>query len=759
MPKNISSYETLDNPDWINVRFDDGTSQAVNDPDRSFRRQTDEVLARLKGPGALASAEQGLANPGPPSPPPGPSTAPVTPEQASSLAPDPAAVQDLEQSVEAASAPPQPAPVAATPAPSPPVQQQPPQPRGPTFVKSQAPGQPDLVYAPGQAPGTQRQTQETEKGYAPEDRAAIEQAQRDEQRQGEEADQAAYAAKATQAFAQFHDLKQDEKKSIAKQAALEDEKRRFDEALKGQMDRLAEIERTPIDPMKGYEGSGKWYAAMAGFGDALANFGMMIAGRQPRRDPGATIQGILDRNVKLQIARKEEQYRNGKITINQLNAERERIRHELATVAMQWAENKEKQAQTKADYAALGAFKENLEALRAEAKKKNAQAVASERSVTEQRVEIPGSDGRVMSIDQYILESVPGGMESVTKWTDTKIGDKTVGALIVDVQELATVKSALQSIADANDGTLPAAGEVIDWNKSETLRVIGARLGMQGSVTAERVYQHVNGLITAKAKGYGGVITEADADRAALEVGKSTGAIMAGIDDMIRKGNRQIGITATPRFGDMSQRVVDSMMNLQGRTPGLPNQEFDLKPVGDEKVLKWASRNDKTPPSAARNNDAIEDVMGDDMPVRAVRIVQAQMAHETNDGKSTPNNNLFGHKAVGDQPGEDLMTEEGEGENKKKVRQRFRKFDSPEDSVEAHLSLIRRKYPDAWAALKKGDEAGYVRGLKKGGYFTGNEEGYLAGMRRRLRPPGGYRAEAAQQTSAKVRKGLGGIRN
>jgi flagellum-specific peptidoglycan hydrolase FlgJ len=128
---------------------------------------------------------------------------------------------------------------------------------------------------------------------------------------------------------------------------------------------------------------------------------------------------------------------------------------------------------------------------------------------------------------------------------------------------------------------------------------------------------------------------------------------------------------------------------------------------------------------------------GEELPPEGLAILRAQAGHETADGKRLPTNNFFGHKAsqrsrAAGRGVANLETTEGEGANAKRLKQNFATFNSSAESVADHLSLLKRKYPRAWEALQAGDEGAYVAALKDGGYFTGPEGAYLAGIQRRL---------------------------
>lgn len=70
------------------------------------------------------------------------------------------------------------------------------------------------------------------------------------------------------------------------------------------------------------------------------------------------------------------------------------------------------------------------------------------------------------------------------------------------------------------------------------------------------------------------------------------------------------------------------------------------------------------------------------------RIIVAQAALESNWGKSAPGNNLFGIKSHGQSGGNSLMTNEVINGQNVRVRDSFRAYDSPSDSVAGYADFI-----------------------------------------------------------------------
>jgi len=138
---------------------------------------------------------------------------------------------------------------------------------------------------------------------------------------------------------------------------------------------------------------------------------------------------------------------------------------------------------------------------------------------------------------------------------------------------------------------------------------------------------------------------------------------------------------------------------------------------------------------------------------KIIHILHAQSALETGHWKAIMNYNLGGAKKHGDcdwtyfttterlshpvadkliassKPGEVTVLKADDKFKTVRVsgKQSMNCFASWEDLDSAardHVALLFRRFPKAVEAAKKGDATGYVRELKKAGYFTGSEEDY-----------------------------------
>lgn len=138
---------------------------------------------------------------------------------------------------------------------------------------------------------------------------------------------------------------------------------------------------------------------------------------------------------------------------------------------------------------------------------------------------------------------------------------------------------------------------------------------------------------------------------------------------------------------------------------------------------------------------------------KIIHILHAQSALETGHWKSIYNYNLGGAKKHGDcdwtffttterfrdavaqkyvdssKPGEVTVLKQGDGWTTlrfsgKQQMNCFASWDDLDSAAKDHLALLFRRFPKAIEAAKNGDSTGYVRELKKAGYFTASEDEY-----------------------------------
>jgi hypothetical protein len=121
-------------------------------------------------------------------------------------------------------------------------------------------------------------------------------------------------------------------------------------------------------------------------------------------------------------------------------------------------------------------------------------------------------------------------------------------------------------------------------------------------------------------------------------------------------------------------------------------------------------------------------VFGEPIPEPALHWLWAQWALETAHGRAMHGNNFAGIKAR--KGGAVLSTTEGFGNERVRVRARFRTYSTPEEGARDHVTFIAKKFPLAIDALRRGDGIGFVAELERGGFFTGDPKAYLRGVER-----------------------------
>ncbi|HVR20345.1 MAG TPA: glucosaminidase domain-containing protein [Polyangiaceae bacterium] len=119
---------------------------------------------------------------------------------------------------------------------------------------------------------------------------------------------------------------------------------------------------------------------------------------------------------------------------------------------------------------------------------------------------------------------------------------------------------------------------------------------------------------------------------------------------------------------------------------------------------------------------AWREVLGEAAPHGALRLLWAQWALETAQGRAMRGNNFGGIKAS--RGGALYPTTEGFGASRVRVLGRFRTYATPEEGARDHVTLLARRFPLALEALRRGDASGFVAALARGGYFTAEPEAY-----------------------------------
>jgi hypothetical protein len=135
--------------------------------------------------------------------------------------------------------------------------------------------------------------------------------------------------------------------------------------------------------------------------------------------------------------------------------------------------------------------------------------------------------------------------------------------------------------------------------------------------------------------------------------------------------------------------------------------------------------------SASRHLAAgYQTVTGSPPSQQALELLWAQWALETNRGQAMYGNNFGGIKAGASGPSALLHTREGYGAHERRVRDRFRTYATAAEGARDYVSLLARRYPAAFEALRAGDVDGFATGLHRGRYFTAHPDTYRTALRR-----------------------------
>jgi hypothetical protein len=565
---NLTGYEETDNPGWINVKFDDGTSQHVNDPTGMFRGQISEVAAKLN---PTPTAAPPIAS----APAPDPEPAFVAPPQPQANAiftpPSPAPV--------ATPAPVAPAPAPAAPVPAAPIAAPPP-------IAGVAPAAPlaPMKAAPGMRMSGQRRSVT---GLAEEDKQVIDSANADAMGARVEADDAAIQARTNQLQAEWDRLTGDEKSKLAEQQVLKDKEARFTAKLDAQMKRNQEIADVPIDGAKAFDGDAGFYAFMAAMGEAVSDFGRALLGQPARGNPAEVIDRIMQNSIRSQTELKQEQLKQGRITVEQFDAERERIRLGITTVGKQLAETQLGKATTEQERLGLGALQKKFTAEQKDAIAKNAMATARQETREEAFSPVVVGPAKVTNATKEALALLGVTPEQYSEGMNKKLGTgdnaPTVNQTVTSIKQMDQDLQLLESIKQENGGTIPTRGVI---NIPAGLRNKLAQMGVESGMDAEEANQLITSYIIQKAKSYGGVITESDRESAELEFGKTGDGLVRGIKRMRTSANNGISQTIDTIFPGVGQEVLGISLRRAGQTEGVA----ELKGVEDFEVVSGKAK-------------------------------------------------------------------------------------------------------------------------------------------------------------------------
>ncbi|MEP7050688.1 MAG: glucosaminidase domain-containing protein [Pseudomonadota bacterium] len=160
----------------------------------------------------------------------------------------------------------------------------------------------------------------------------------------------------------------------------------------------------------------------------------------------------------------------------------------------------------------------------------------------------------------------------------------------------------------------------------------------------------------------------------------------------------------------------------------------------------------------AQLNSAWSVVVRSPAPPRAIAILTAHWALETDGGRAMPGHNFAGIKAAAAARGAELQTVEGYGPARREVTARFRVYDSAEAGARDYVHLLASRFPAALEAACAGNPAGFAQALAQGGYFTADPAAYSAGLEQRLHAlEGGAPQNPNQRPGALLQMALAGV--
>lgn len=620
--------EHPENPAWVSLTFDDGSqSPFAQDPDGTYRREAADIAARLapraelqtgygnaarrlaEGPGAAQHVP--ITSMAPPDPMAGAlaSNAP--------LAGNPLAMQTTATDVPAPSplggnplAMPAPAAVGTPEALAAPGQ--PFIPKAPTVLAAPTPEQArelqrqqgafqgeldagmsqqkaaearkaeaaasrvdpanpgyQIVQTPGGG-GTSTSTTVQTSGLNAADKKRLDAANADATQAQYEADQAALRARTEQVNAEWARLSDQEKAKLAEEAARKREEQEMTERVDTQTRKMEELTARVPDPSKAFAGDAGWYAFMAGFGDSIQNFGAALTGRGPVANPGATIDRMISRSVALQTEQMEREFKAGRITADQLTAEREYVRAQLSAVGKQLADTQLSKARTEEEKLGLGAMGQKFEADRKAAIAKNAAATARSQQT---------------SVTTQVTPTAPGGpslfLGEKPDWDGVKAhSEKNAGADQVERGVSRLEKAAGWTWDEkANNGAggyVGADGKPVTANSADPagVSILGSRFS-----TGEAA-REVNGALEdiaaggAKVKDPVGAVSDksVDAEKNAMAAGTDEGLLRAAERTRRNLRGMRAGIDAgfSPGVVNAARYRKDSEQQFRANQPGLP---------------------------------------------------------------------------------------------------------------------------------------------------------------------------------------------
>lgn len=573
MPNIIGFERWQPNHPWGDVKFDDGTVRPVEDPSGEIEREVNSIAQRLAPP---PMPDQRLAQVGPGGMV---SPAPFTPEQGAQLA---GAVQQVADAV-APGMPgtPRAAEVDARRAAAAPAPGAPPA----------APGEPPPMLArPEEEPNRAEQvidkmglggliavrTGPTQGRFQPSSRST----------QGPvDADRESVLTTSDEALklrgSQIGEYGRAEQLSATRDAitgaVMRDEGKADAERLTGQNAELArrrtEVQRKlsgtaalKEDPKRAWSRMSGWQIAFTAIAAAAGGVKTAVLGGE-----NATLRAVremIDDDIAAQRNDKTSMLHEYERQLGDLDAA------ELALKAdMKEALAKEAEGQTRVAKSSdrLNHLKGIMDGLGADAL--DARATLEQRMMGVQQSTdryVPGTPGGIQVINPTVeqLKRLNITEADWDKFTNAKAGDLPGAASIVNgVRALDERIATVQAIADAHGGTIPSTG-VIDFNRSDALRQLGARLGFKGQVSATEVKQLAGQQFLEAQALIKGIPSDRDTKIIEDVVGAgTTDSFKRGVEYFRGQANSQLRARAQV-FPGREQAAIEMLQGRMRATPG-----------------------------------------------------------------------------------------------------------------------------------------------------------------------------------------------
>ena len=126
---------------------------------------------------------------------------------------------------------------------------------------------------------------------------------------------------------------------------------------------------------------------------------------------------------------------------------------------------------------------------------------------------------------------------------------------------------------------------------------------------------------------------------------------------------------------------------------------------------------------------AWEQVSGEPATVQVISVLWAQWALETGRGRWMVDYNYAGLKGRAPDGGiAHWWTWEETDDGPRRVRARFRSYETPQEGARDYVQLIWSRYPRAMAAARRGDAFAFVLELDQGGFFTERPGHYISSV-------------------------------